>query len=33
MTGNISRFFVGSNGNVGIGTTFPSLANLDVSNE
>ena len=31
MTGNISRFFVGSNGNVGIGTTSPS-ALLEVSN-
>ena len=32
MTGSTSRFFVASNGNVGIGTTFPSTANLEVSN-
>jgi hypothetical protein len=31
MTGNTSRFFVGSNGNIGIGTTSPS-ALLEVSN-
>ena len=31
MLGGTSRFFVGSNGNVGIGTTSPS-ANLEVSN-
>src|SRR4029450_3858390 len=31
MTGSTSRFFVASNGNIGVGTTSPIL-NLEVSN-
>ena len=32
MLGGVSKFIVASNGNIGIGTTSPSLAILEVSN-